>query len=684
MKTGGNLFLFIITVLTACTGQGRRQQFSNVTDLFNRADSFFAVSQLDSSLHYLDYCLDIDRSYSPAHYLLGKIYLQKDGIYNRRLSAAALRDAIKSDSKNPEYHYSLGQTLEAQSFALNALDEYKIAAELDSSDYRPLIRIAAINEKLGLRYDDEKYFRRSLIASSRAAEISQNPAQFYKEATTLYQLGLYDSSTTALWKALEVCDSVLLSAQCWLLMGTDYVEVGNFDSAATCFDSGIPLLDSLGKAEINDLRYLLTAAEYANYLKSSDYKKLAFEEGFWARNDPDPTTEINERRLEHYSRFIHSELTFSIPDRNIRGWKTKRGELYIRYGPPTKQDFSLGDGVNAPPCWTWRYEQFQQTAVFVFEDIFLNGEFDFPFPNKNWTADDYANDPARLAQMLGESDPQVYIYNPGTGPLRYVYQLRQFKGKRGSTDIETFISIPYSEMKYTTEGDSANASVRWRQSLGLLDYETSQSFDRIRHYTIPAGLTNDTTLYLTDRTHLNAAADSMLFSISLKDTLSGHAGISSQKIGIRQFNTGQVEISDMILARRIDQPRRKLDFERDDLVITPNIERRYFISQPVWLYFELYNLAKGIDGKSSYLINLSVTEKRGKGIWHSLKGTLGIGSTKQISTVYTGGSIKSNENRVLTIDVSQLDEGEYKIGLEIKDLISGQSAFASEEISIYR
>jgi GWxTD domain-containing protein len=684
MKTANNLFRLIICLLVACTGPAKRDNSPKLAELYSRADSFYTISQLDSSLCYLNQCLDLDRTNAQAHYLLGKIYLQKDGIYNRRLSAAALRDAIKSDIDNPEYHYTLGQTLEAQSFALNALDEYKITASLDSSDYRPLIRIAAIYEKMGLRYDDDKYFRNSLEASSKAAKISRDPAQFYKEASTFYQLGLFDSSAGALIEALDISDSISTTAQCWLLLGADLNALGNFDSAAVCFETGISLLDSAGRAEFEDLRFLLTSKEYAQYLNMSTYERVGAARLFWAKLDPDPTTEINERKLEHYARFIHAELTFSIPDRDIRGWKTKRGELYIRYGSPTKQEFSLGDGVNAPPYWTWTYEQFGRPAVFVFEDTFLNGDFDYPFPNKNWTADDYANNPAFLAEMLGESDPQIYSYDPGAGPLKYAYQIRQFKGKHGGTDIETFISIPYSELKYISDGDVAVSAVRWRESLGLLDYETSQSFDKIRTYRIPAGLIEDSTLNICDRQTLNGAADSMVFAISLKDTLSGHAGISSTEMGLRRFHSDRVEISDLVLARQIDQPPGKLDFERGDLHIVTNVDRRYFISQPIWLYFELYNLARGDDGKTSYAINLTISEKRSRGIWHTLKGALGVGTMKEISTSYSGGSIKTDENRVLTVDLSQLSEGEYKISLEISDLNSGKAAVATENIVVYR
>ena len=671
-------------ILMACFGPGRKVNQPELENFFTRADFYYGESQYDSSLHYLDRCLKADRQFAPAHYLLGKIYLHRDGIYNRRLSAEALRKAIEADNKNPEYHYSLGQTLEAQGFYMNALDEYKAAVSSDSSDSRPYIRMAAIYERLGLRYDDEKYFRRALAASQQAAVLTQDPEQYYKQASTFYQLGLYDSSAMTLWRAIPLCDSSDIASQCWLLLGSNLVLMRKLDSASACFESGRSLLDSTAIAEMDDLRYLMTPPEYQDYRTQNPEMSDETVRLFWARLDPDPTTIINERRLEHYARFVHAQITHSLPDRQIAGWKTKRGELYIRYGAPSKMEFSLGDGSGDPPYWTWTYDQFAEPAVFVFEDTFLNGEFDFPFPNKNWNADDYANNPALLANMLGSSAPQTFDYNPGTGPLDYSLQLRQFKGSDGNTELETFIAVPNTELNFAADGEYATAVVRWRESLKRLNYKTAQSFDVSRNFSVWAGQVANPDLSIADRQKMAAIPDTLTFAISLQDSLSGHAGVFTEGIRLRSFYSNEVEISDIVLARKIEQPPGKLNFKRDELEIVSNLDNKYFIGEPVWVYFEIYNLSRGADGKTSYSIRQRISEKRARGMWGTLKGIVGVGDLREVATTYSGASEKSWENRILQIDLSQLREGIYTLSLEIDDNISGAEAVATEEIVIYR
>jgi GWxTD domain-containing protein len=661
----------------------RDNEVQSLESFYNSARTFYDNNQIDSAIVYLNQCLDLDHKFAPAHYLLGQIFLYKDGIYNRRLSALSLKEAIKADKSNSEYHYCLGYTYEKQGFLENALDEYKTATRLDSTDFRPYTRIAKINEKLGLRYDDDKYFRRSLDAAMHAAQISNDPVQYYSQAVSLYQMALYDSSAKVLSDVIGTADSAAVLSECFLLLGTDLVCLNKFDSAYIAFERGRILMSDLARAEMDDIRFLMPASEYGKYQNESFYGQEQLAKQFWGQLDPDPTTPINERQVVHYARFIHAQLTFSIPERSIPGWKTKRGELYIRYGAPSQQTYILGEGASSPR-WIWVYDQFKDPATFVFEDTFLNGEFDFPFPDKNWSADDYAKDPARLAEMLGNAQPQTFAYSPGTGPLKFAFMPRQFKGISGRTDLEVFTAIPYSEIKYQRDGQYADGTIDWRQSLRYQNWELADSSRAMRTYRILASQVDNQTMSMSDRLRLSEYSDSLVFSISIRDTLSGHIGISTKGIRLRNFHKNQVEISDIVLARRIDQPQGVINFKRGELGIYSNLDNRYFASEPIMLYFEIYNLAKGSDGKTSYTIRQTIAQKRSGGIFGSVRQALTGKDLQEVVITYDGSSVKSDENRVLTLDASGFEAGNYMLSIEINDLLSGKSARASEDIVVYR
>jgi hypothetical protein len=145
-----------------------------------------------------------------------------------------------------------------------------------------------------------------------------------------------------------------------------------------------------------------------------------------------------------------------------------------------------------------------------------------------------------------------------------------------------------------------------------------------------------------------------------------------------------VELSDIVLARRIEQPPGELNFRRDQLGIYSNLDNRYFAGEPIWLYFEIYNMARGPDGKTSYTIRQVISERRARSVLGAFRDVLAGRDLKEIMTTYNGGSIKTEENRILRLDASGLNAGSYIVSIEIEDLISGMVTQGSEEIVIYR
>jgi hypothetical protein len=140
----------------------------------------------------------------------------------------------------------------------------------------------------------------------------------------------------------------------------------------------------------------------------------------------------------------------------------------------------------------------------------------------------------------------------------------------------------------------------------------------------------------------------------------------------------------MVLARRIDQPPGKPDFRRSELGIISNLESSYFVGEPVWLYFEIYNLSKGPDGKTNFAIKQSITRRRTGGLFGAVRGFLSGKDLEEVVTTYNGASINSDERRILRLDLSELPAGVYMVSIEINDLLSGKNAVTKEEIATYR
>ena len=85
----------------------------------------------------------------------------------------------------------------------------------------------------------------------------------------------------------------------------------------------------------------------------TDEQRQQFIEQFWLKRDPTPATPENEYREEYYRRIAYAIDNFSS---GIPGWKTDRGMMYIKYGPPDeREEHPSGGTAQTYPYELWRY-----------------------------------------------------------------------------------------------------------------------------------------------------------------------------------------------------------------------------------------------------------------------------------------------------------------------------------------
>jgi GWxTD domain-containing protein len=136
-----------------------------------------------------------------------------------------------------------------------------------------------------------------------------------------------------------------------------------------------------------DVGYIISDEEKKAFKTlQTDEEREQFIEQFWLRRDPTPDTEENEYREEHYRRIAYANEHFAS---GIPGWKSDRGMIYIKYGPPDERDqhnggtetrsFQEGGGETTMfPYEVWRYRYLENIGTNVeieFVDPTLTGEF---------------------------------------------------------------------------------------------------------------------------------------------------------------------------------------------------------------------------------------------------------------------------------------------------------------------
>jgi GWxTD domain-containing protein len=167
------------------------------------------------------------------------------------------------------------------------------------------------------------------------------------------------------------------------------------------FGSGTSLLVSSASAkdkrdEINyykrwvdeDVLYIITDDEKATFnALRNDEERENFIEQFWFRRNPTQRPGDNPFREEHYRRIAYANQHFAS---GIPGWKTDRGMIYIKYGPPDeieshptggryyREDYEGGGSTSTFPFEKWWYRHidgFDGDVEIEFVDPSFSGEY---------------------------------------------------------------------------------------------------------------------------------------------------------------------------------------------------------------------------------------------------------------------------------------------------------------------
>lgn len=176
-----------------------------------------------------------------------------------------------------------------------------------------------------------------------------------------------------------------------------------------------------------DVSYIITDEEKRAFRKlATDEEREQFIEIFWRRRDPDPDTEENEYREEHYERIAYANQHFAS---GIPGWKSDRGRIYIMYGPPhEKESHPMGGMYDRPiyhgggstttyPFETWFYRHLPGVGSGVeIEFVDPTGTGEYRIARSPEEKDAMLNIPGAgltLSEQLGLSDKSDRIAHAG-------------------------------------------------------------------------------------------------------------------------------------------------------------------------------------------------------------------------------------------------------------------------------
>jgi GWxTD domain-containing protein len=247
-----------------------------------------------------------------------------------------------------------------------------------------------------------------------------------------------------------------------------------------------------------DVIYIISDEERKTFKQlTNDEERDQFIESFWQRRDPTPDTEENEFKEEHYRRIEYANEHYAA---GIPGWRTDRGQIYIKFGAPDEIEGHDSGGTYDRPAeegggttstfpfedWRYRYlEGIDQEVIIEFVDTCMCGEFHMTMDRSEKDAlKETPNAGLSLYQQMGLQDKSMSsqngLVNPGAGPGNGANASKEFDRLTQFAKLSAPVPVKFKDLEEV---------VSHKISVNLMPFDVRADFVRVTGDTVLVPIT---------------------------------------------------------------------------------------------------------------------------------------------------------------------------------------------------
>jgi len=474
-----------------------------------------------------------------------------------------------------------------------------------------------------------------------------------------------------------------------------------------------------------DVKHILTPDELRTYRTLR--KAEAFRDFFrrlWAIRDPLPAAAENARLIEHYRRLVYVEEHFAYdgfrewwndPDKRDRlafpeGYRLGRafndkGLVYLRHGPPDDRVATLGADV--PGNESWRYEATDDLPAMVFHFSTLGGA--------NWRLVPVLLGPEMMSDRVAWGEPftrgyAIYREPPDRRDLSLLgfrEEMRErsqadvdvglttdrhtwpapvealelpvataaFRGADGRTDVRVWYAFPTAVIARRMPEGARRVDVEIGLSVRAPDGR--EAFHRLD--TRRLRLSDDPTGGVIDGFAFTAEPDSYRVALHVRPKGTNLLGAFRRNRRLPDFSRPVLAMSDVLAARNVAPAvADEGPFVRRGLRIEPAPTLRFRTDRPLFVYFEIYHLTPGDDGRTHYTLTYTLTpvKPRRRGLFRRKQK----GPTLTLSAEHESAETAPVE--YAEIDVSKVEPDAYFLTVTVTDRQTGRSASRTRVVTL--
>ena len=148
---------------------------------------------------------------------------------------------------------------------------------------------------------------------------------------------------------------------------------------------------------------------------------------------------------------------------------------------------------------------------------------------------------------------------------------------------------------------------------------------------------------------------------------------------VPDFSGRGLKMSDLLLARAIIELETAEQPSRDDVYVEVNPLGRFETKEPVFVYYEIYDLALTPEGATRYSTTYTLTPRRKRGLRRVLRpgedGAIALTATEQEGT-------NASPVEYLSIDITDVSPGAYMLTVMVQDEHTAETVERSRPLDV--
>ena len=456
-----------------------------------------------------------------------------------------------------------------------------------------------------------------------------------------------------------------------------------------------------------DVLYIISDQEKRAFKRlQTDDECEQFVEQFWARRDPTPDTEENEFKDEHYRRIAYADEQFAS---SVPGWKTDRGMIYIKYGPPDAVESHPAE-TSTYPAEDWTYRRINGLGSNVkieFVDLTKTGDYHVTLdpaaqnallytPGTGFTLVEQMSsvisinrqpDRATNSAVSSDNPPPIVKFKDleavANSGLRYdtlPMLVRTDYIRATDATVLAILTVQFknSDLPYATNEGIAKSTVNIYGRVTSLTGRSVDWFEDSVVGNVPVemvqGAMDGSQIYSKT---IPLAPGTYRLNVVAKDLVGNTINTYEAALNVPDYNDQQFASSGLILADLLDRAPNKnvtaLPFLIRSSRVRPRMNQTFKQKETMGVYAEFYNL--GTDQATRKLngtIEYQVVE--------TTSGRTVLSQTEDLNTVPKASAFLVIAEKKLPLKM--LSPGQYTLKLKIFDKLKNQTLAPSAQFTV--